>query len=57
MLGSAVTCSGCAASAPELPLTWSTERGHPDAWCYYCERCTRASVAGIEARLDLAWWE
>ena len=42
---------------PELPLTWSTERGHPDAWCYYCERCTRASVAGIEARLDLAWWE
>ena len=50
-----VTCSGCDATADELPLTWSTSAG-PRGRQALCERCTRENLRSIEAKLAEAWW-
>ncbi|MGH8971499.1 MAG: hypothetical protein ACRDV1_16285 [Actinomycetes bacterium] len=51
----AVSCALCGATAPELPLTWtsSVERGRT---LYYCTACSRDNVRAIEGRLDAEWW-
>ena len=50
-----VTCSLCGASAPSLPLGWSTsvERGRT---VHHCERCSRENVRAMESKLDPEWW-
>jgi len=50
-----VTCALCGASAPSLPLGWSTsvERGRR---VVHCERCSRENVRAMESKLDPEWW-
>ena len=51
------SCAYCGrvASDGTLPLTWvtSVERGQT---LFYCDRCAREHVRGIEGRLDNEWW-
>lgn len=51
----AVVCGLCGVTAPSLPLGWSTsvEHGRPTQ---HCERCSRAHVRDLEAKLDSDWW-
>lgn len=50
-----VTCALCGRTEQEQPLTWTTsvERG---VTRFYCERCSRENVRGIEGKLDSDWW-
>ena len=53
-----VACTNCGATAPDdgtWRLTWTTglERGETT---WICDRCSRANLRSIEAKLDSAWW-
>jgi hypothetical protein len=50
-----VSCAACGATAPQLPLTWTTslERG---AQRYYCDHCSRENLRAMEGRLDSEWF-
>ncbi len=50
-----VSCTLCAATAAELPLTWtmSVEGGEPR---FYCDRCSRDNLRAMEGRLDADWF-
>jgi hypothetical protein len=50
-----VTCDLCGATAPELPLTWTTavENGRPRV---FCTACSRRHLRAIEGKLDSEWW-
>ncbi len=50
-----VSCSRCGVTAPEQPLTWSTDPG-PRGVRLACDRCTRDNVRSIEAKLDEEHW-
>ena len=51
-----VACSACGTTAPDPPpLTWSTSSG-PRGTSWVCDRCTRAHVRSIEAKLDEEHW-
>ena len=50
------TCSACGTTTDEpAPLTWSTATG-PRGTTWFCDRCTRAHVRSIEAKLDEEHW-
>ena len=50
-----MTCSMCGRTAPELPVTWSSEvlSGRT---AYLCQKCTRENLRSIEVKLDREWW-
>ena len=51
-----VACGTCGTTAPgHPPLTWSTSTG-PHGTTWVCDRCTRANVRSIEAKLDEEHW-
>jgi hypothetical protein len=52
-----IRCDNCGAFADgdEVPLSWVTSLENGQAR-RYCERCARANVRAIEARLDPVWW-
>jgi hypothetical protein len=62
------TCGATALGGPDLPpgasaedrlavarLTWTRGTEHGDV-VWTCERCSRAHLRSIEAKLDQAWW-
>jgi hypothetical protein len=53
--GHMVICGLCGRIEDKQPLTWATsvERG---VTRFYCERCSRENVRGIEGKLDSDWW-
>ena len=54
-LAAPVVCAGCGDTSDVLPLGWSTQTSTRGAEVL-CDRCTRANVRSIEAKLDEAWW-
>ena len=51
-----ISCSVCGITVDGPPMTWMRETDPRRGHVWVCDRCARANLRAIEAKLEQEWW-